>query len=104
MDDAKHKAASVGDELRAAGGLVPGAARSVSRRTGVPEANPSTRSLRISQSGISSSMVTVRSPPNISSGSALKLPESQRMTQSRVWLTVWMEPANVTPSSGQCST
>ncbi len=39
MEDAKHKAAALGDELRAAGGLIPGAARSVSRATGVPEAH-----------------------------------------------------------------
>jgi NADH:ubiquinone oxidoreductase subunit E len=38
MDDPKHKAAEVGEELRAAGGLRPGAARAVSRLTGVPEA------------------------------------------------------------------
>jgi NADH:ubiquinone oxidoreductase subunit F (NADH-binding) len=37
-DDA-HRKAAVGEELRAAGGLVPGAARKVSRATGVPEAH-----------------------------------------------------------------
>ena len=56
--------------------------------------------MRTSHTGTSASTVTVRSPPNISSGSALKLPESHRMTQSRVWLTVWVEPGNEMPSSG----
>ena len=41
-------------------------------------------------------MVTVRSPPAISPGSALKLPESARTRWSRVWLTVWDDP-NTTP-------
>jgi NADH:ubiquinone oxidoreductase subunit F (NADH-binding) len=38
VDDPQRKAAEVGEELRAAGGLRPGAARAVSRLTGVPEA------------------------------------------------------------------
>ena len=72
--------------------------------TGVPDGSPSTCSLRMSHTGASASTVIVRSPPIISAGSALKLPESLRITQSRVWLTVWMEPENDTPSRGQCCT
>lgn len=68
----------------------------------MPDDSPSTSSLRISQTGTSASMVTVRSPPNISSGSALKLPESHRITRL-AQLTVWIEPAKVTPR-GQCFT
>ena len=60
--------------------------------------------MRINHIGTSASIVTLRSPPNISSGSALKFPESHRITQSRVWLTVWIEPGNVTPSRGQWRT
>jgi hypothetical protein len=72
--------------------------------TGVPDGRPSSASLRISHTGTAFSMVAVRSPPNISPASALKLPESLRMTQSRVWLTVWAEPSKVMPSSGQWRT
>ena len=72
--------------------------------TGEPDGRPSSCSLRTSHTGTSSSVVRVRSPPIISAGSALKLPESARMTQLRVWLTVWMEPPNETPSRGQCRT
>ncbi|MEZ5240065.1 MAG: hypothetical protein R2716_14295 [Microthrixaceae bacterium] len=36
--------------------------------------------------------------------SGLKLPESQSMTQSRVWLTVWTVPPKEIPSRGQWRT
>lgn len=36
--------------------------------------------------------------------SGLKFPESQRITQSRVWLSVCTDPPNDMPSSGQCCT
>ena len=72
--------------------------------TGEPLGSPSSCSLRMSHTGTSWSMVSSRSPPNISAGSGLKLPESARMSQSRVWLTVWVEPPKTTPSSGQYRT